>query len=635
MLRRLLCLSIAFLLLGQVAIHAQDVDWSQEENLIFKNSLGEAVKSLRPKVAANPDDPYGYYLLGTALFESGDFESAQEQFMKGIDEKKRFPLNHVGMARVFFKQNKETEATEYLDKAMYYDKGKDINVKFAIARAYLDAGQLKDAEVQLRQAQSEAPEDPRSYVMLGDYEYAREVSEFALEQYEKAIEIDPTYIPAYTRIGELKINEAGKIEGDDEAAKTKRNELINRGLEFLNTAIEKDPEFAQSYQVRGDLMMRAGRYDQGREDYEKYLELTKNDLNAELNYGKFLFLSQNYQEAIEQFNSIDTVTGVKLRLIGMSYQKMGELDKAQDYMDQYFDMKEEQYRIADDYETYGRILLDKEELEKADEYFEKAIAMKPEKSSLYEKIAEGFDDKVDKAKLEIKGVEDQKDEAVKTYRELAAKYEELKAAEKIEEANDVVEQMTEKASFVKAQDAVIEEMEQDLVPIYEKEAYYRKKAIENASPVGLAHYYKAGIALYYAQKYEDADKHFVKAAELKNDYANIWLYRFQIAQTLEEQDTTTNEWLMREPAEEAISVWEGKDPSELSGSEKNVLLAANSYLAFYNFSKDESNDCDAAQPYVEKVLAISPDYSAVKSLTEYCDAIQNQAQTQSEGKGKR
>ena len=359
MLRRLLFSLTCLSLLTAVSVKAQDADWSPEEDLIFKRSFEEAVKQLRPKVSANPDDPYGYYLLGTTLIESGDFESAEGIFTQGMDVKKRFALNHVGMARVFFAQKKADLAAEKIERAMYYDKGKDVNVKFAIAQAYLDANKLKDAEVLLRQAQMEADQDPRSYVMLGDYEYARGVSEFALDQYQKAIDIDPTYIPAYTRIGELQINEASKVEGEDEAAVSQRSTLINEGLKFLNTAIEKDPEFAPSYQVRGDLMMRAGRYDQGKKDYEKYLELTKNDLNAELNYGKFLFLSENYQEAIDQFNKIDTVTGVKLRLLGMSHRKLGNLDDAEKFMAQYFEMKAPEFRIADDYETYGRIYLDK------------------------------------------------------------------------------------------------------------------------------------------------------------------------------------------------------------------------------------------------------------------------------------
>ena len=623
MLRRLLLSVTCFTLLGAFTAYAQDADWTAEEDLIFKRSFEEAVKQLRPKVTANPDDPYGYYLLGTTLIESGDFESAEEIFVQGIDQKKRFALNHAGMARVYFAQNKLEEAAEKIERALYYDKGKDVNVKFAVAQAYLDANKLKDAEVLLRQAQMEAASDPRSYVMLGDYEYARGVAEFAKEQYQKAIEIDPTYIPAYTRIGELKINEASKIEGDEEAAVEQRSSLINEGLQFLNTAIEKAPDFAPSYQVRGDLMMRAGRYDQGKKDYEKYLELTKNDLNAELNYGKFLFLSENYQDAIDQFNSIDTVTGVKLRLLGMSYQKLGDLDKAEEYMAEYFEMKAPEFRIADDYETYGRIFLEKGDFARADEFFDQEIQMKPEKAGLYEEIAEEFYKKARSIEREARQESINKRDATKEYMTLQKQYTKLKEEGAVEQANQIVAALEEKVNYIKGQDAVIEEIQAQAPPIFKKEAYYRAKALETANPKGLAHYYKYGLSLYKSDQLEEADEQFKEAAKLKNDYANIWLYRFQIAQKMEAQDTSSQSWYMKAPAEEALEVYGEKNASELEGSEKSVVLAAYTTLAFYYYGQNDSNDCDAAKPYIEKAYAIDPTYSGIKDLSEYCEAVAN------------
>ena len=623
MLRRLLFYVTCFTLMGTLSAYAQDADWSAEEDLIFKRSYEEAVKQLRPKVSANPDDPYGYYLLGTTLIESGDPESAEGIFSQGIEVKKRYALNHVGMARVFFAQNKQEEAAEKIDRAMYYDKGKDVNVKFAIAQAYLDANKLKDAEVLLRQAQMEADQDPRSYVMLGDYEYARGVSEFALDQYQKAIDIDPSYIPAYTRIGELQINEASKVEGEEDAAVEQRSQLINEGLKFLNTAIEKDPEFAPSYQVRGDLMMRAGRYDQGKKDYEKYLTLTKNDLNAELNYGKFLFLSENYKEAIEQFNSIDTVTGVKLRLLGMSERKLGNLDAAEKYMAQYFEMKAPEFRIADDYETYGRIYLDKEDYAKADEYFEEVIKMKPDRSSIYEDIAEEFHREGVKVDKKARAEAIAKRDATKEYRTLQSQYTKLKEEGAVEQANQIVVAIEEKVKYIQGQDRVIEEIKAQAPEWYAKEATYRGKALDKASPKGLAHYYKYGMALYKSDQYEEADKQFVEAAKLKSDYANIWLYRFQCAQKLEAQDTSSQDWYMKAPAEEALEVYGSKGPAELQKSEKSVVLAAYSTLAFYYYSQEGKNDCDAAKPYIEKAVAIDPQYSGIQQLSEYCSAVTN------------
>ncbi len=81
---------------------------------------------------------------------------------------------------------------------------------------------------------------------------------------------------------------------------------------------------------------------------------------------------------------------------------------------------------------------------------------------------------------------------------------------------------------------------------------------------------------------------------------------------------------MLEPAQEAAKIWEGKNVAEMSNSEKSVVKTANFILAFYNFNKDGDNNCDAAQPFIEKVAAIDPNDSSIKQLVEYCEALQSQ-----------
>lgn len=615
---------------GPSGLFAQEIDWSEGEEFLYRDRPQEAVRALRPLVANNSKEPYGYYLLGTAEFESGDFNAAEEMFTKGIETKGRYALNHVGIARVLIQQNKVDEAMEILERALYFDKGKDINVKFAVAKAYLDAGKLKDAEVLLRQAQTEATDDPRSYVMLGDYEYNRGVFEFAMQQYTKAIEIDPKYIPAYTRIGELKIEQAKgmQVEEDDEDGKKQRTDLYNEGLKYLNQAIQEDPNYAPSYQVRGDLMMLAGNYEQGREDYKKYLQLQQNDLKAELNYGKFLFLSENYQDAIDQFEKIDTVTGVKLRLLGMSYQQLGQLDKAQEYMDKYFELKSEEFRISDDYETYAEIFLDKRELAKADEYFEKAIAMKPSRSVIWEEKAEEFSRKALRLKRDVRSMENDLKDIVDKANSLAEEGNSLNESGDIDGAKAKYEAREKAMEDYKELKTDIAKEEAKLPELYQIEAHYREKAKENADPVGLQEIMKYGMALYSLADltddkdlFEKADKEFKEAHGLMDNYDRPYIYRYQIALKIEKIDSTLKGQMMAPVVEDALGVWGEKDIADLSAKEKAVMVIAYAYKAFLEFTENE-NDCDAAKPYIEKTKAIKPNYPTIQGIVEYCESLQ-------------
>lgn len=614
MLRRLLLMMTLVWVAVTHTAFAQDVDWSAEEELLYKDQLEEAVKQLKPKVAANPDDPYGYYLLGTAQFDLGDYENARITFQTGAEKKNRYALNQVGMARIYILQKKETEAKEAIERALYLDKGKDVNVKFAVAKAYLDWGKLKDAEVQLRSAQLEAPNNPRSYVMLGDFEYARGVKEFALQQYQKAIEIDPTYIPAYTRIGELKIQEAEELIGDDDETAKKRLTLYNEGLELLNTAIQKKPDFAPSYRVRGDLMLKAGKYEQGRKDYESYLGLQKNDLNAELNYGKFLFLGERYREAIEQYNKIDTVTGVKLRLLGMSYEKLGQLDKAKASMDQYFTMKTEEYRISDDYEVYGRIMLSSGDIAKADENFDKAIAMKSDRRIIYQKLAEEFKFKATNLAKEKLALDKDRKAALVEANNAFTEYNAIRTSDP-----EKAKELYAKGEAKKAEaDEIGKQMDQlnatDIKSIYKKEAHYRQKALEKADPVALSHYYALGTALYNAGEYEPADKQFEEVLKLAPTYAPGHIYRLRCAQRRQAADTTVN--YMLEPAQKTWDAFGAKENGSLSNAEKQALGSAAGILGSHHVV--ELKEFAKAIPFLEKAVALTPGNKDLQSLLDYC-----------------
>ena len=630
MLRRLLILTTGVLLLGTYGAFAQDADWSPVENAIYNERYQEAITTARPMVETNLKDPYGYYLLGTALYETENYDDAQTAFEQGIDTKGRYALNHVGIARILNRQGKGTEAQEKLDKALYYDKGKNINVKFAVAKAYLDAGKNKDAEVLLRQAQAEAPDNAVSYFMLGEYEFNREVWEFAMEQYAKAIEIDPSYIPAYTRIGEMKINEGNALkasnEAEEEEVNKKRIALYKEGLDYLNKAIGENENYAPSYRVRANLLVKVKQVPQAVRDMKKYLELQKNDLKAELEYGSFLFLAEQYEDAIKQFNAIDTTTGVKLRLLGMSHQQLGDLDKAQKYMDDYFILKKEEYRIADDYETYGRIMLDKGEFDKADENFEKVVQMKPEKASIWEDVAEEFRRQARAEERKASEFKKARGAIVQKGRELAKKREEAVASGDNALANQIVEQMAAVKAELDENAAMTEAASSGMLPLYKKEAYYRGKVLEKAAPSDpkiLSYHYKNSLALYKgagtsASDLRAADAAFTKCIDVKKDYLNPHLYRMQIASKLAKIDTTGNQYL--DAATSIFEVYGAKDASSLDKRTTGILNSSSLILADYYFrlKGGENYDCEAARPYVQKVLALDPNNENAKAIDEYC-----------------
>ncbi|GEM_PF-1290233 len=561
--RRLFTFLALVLMMVQFNAFAQSPTLDEAKKMIENEQFAQAEKALNLLIETDRKNPEFYYWKGTAQIGAEAYEKAKETFAAGIKVRGKYPYNHVGMGRVLVYEGSDDQANEVLQKALTYNKGRDIDVNFAVASAYLEANKIKDAEVLLYQAQESAPDNPKSYIALGDLYMAKKTSKLALNQYEQAILKDPSFVPGYTHIGQLKIEK----------------EEYDEGAKYLHKAMELAPDFAPSYKYMGELWFRAGQYEQARDNYQKYVSLTQNDLGARLRYADFLFLSGNYAEVISELGKAekDTVTSLMLRLTGMSHHQMGHLDKAQDYMDRYFKRIDPKYTIFQDYEVYGRIMLEKGNQTKADEYFAKAVEMDYERVTLYQDLAKEYN---------------------------------------------------KEAKALRASDP------QKAIETYLREAHYRTLFINNKPQKALGDYYRLGLAYYYGQEFQNALNNFNEVTKLKEDYlqGHMWAFRSanKIDQVVRDDTTTTaSSWLSKDPAQRIIDLLGDKDAEELSKSEKAGLLAAYQVLAFYKFNPegDDNYNCDAAKFFIEEIQKISPSYSSIQPIVEYCEAIKAQGQS--------
>lgn len=364
------------LLIVGFAAQAQ-ISLAEVQQLIDQQAYGAAKAKLAVLISENPKEPELHYWLGKVYFEENDNEQARSAFEAGIRIKSNYYLNRVGLSRLLLRSGDKAEALAMLKKVQedkaYWGKV-DLETDYALAQAYQEAGRFKEAEVLLYQLQAVEQQNPRSYIALGDYYMAKDLGSLALNQYEQALQRDASYIPAYTRIGQLKI-----------AAKE-----YEAGARMLTKAIELDPTYAPSFRERGELYFKAKQYDKAKEDYRQYVTLTGNDLGARHRLAQFLYLSEDYAGTIAELEAIDTTTNVKLRLLGYSYLQTGQPEQAIASLDAYFGRMKSVYTIAADYEMYGKALLALGQDDKADDYFAQALSRDPERSVLYRDLARDF-----------------------------------------------------------------------------------------------------------------------------------------------------------------------------------------------------------------------------------------------------
>ena len=117
------------------------------------------------------------------------------------------------------------------------------------------------------------------YSRKGDYDRA-------LEDFSKAIELEPDYANAYNNRG----------------ATYEKNGDYDRALEDCSKAIELKPDYADAYYNRGVVYYRKGDYDRALEDCSKAIELKPDYASAYIGRGFTYFRKNDYDNSFADFS---------------------------------------------------------------------------------------------------------------------------------------------------------------------------------------------------------------------------------------------------------------------------------------------------------------------------------------------
>lgn len=110
----------------------------------------------------------------------------------------------------------------------------------------------------------------------------------ALLNFNKAIEVDPLYAPAYYMRGNIK----------------EAFEDHHGAMKDYNLAIEKNPKLADAFFVRGNVKMNLQDYYGAIDDFSAAIQINENYIEAYFNRGKAKQFLQAYEDAINDCSKI-------------------------------------------------------------------------------------------------------------------------------------------------------------------------------------------------------------------------------------------------------------------------------------------------------------------------------------------
>lgn len=380
--KRLLGIATAILL--SFNMQAQSVN---EGIKLLNYERFESAEKALTSLAAN--DAEANYYLGLALLGQEKLNEAKAVFQKYPNDF----YNQAGMARVLFKEGKRSEAMAELNKITDKAKKKEWE-KYKVAAdaiTYTQGGEVQTA-IEWYNKALERNNDANTRLALGDaYLKLKSGGGEAMNNFEKATELDPNNSLAFSRIGSVWYD-------------AHRYDLA---LESYNKAKETDPNNPLPYKELAQAYRSAGKYENSLKNIEEYLSKSDQSINDQITYANLLYLAEKYDLALTKMEDL-LAKGVEkpymYRIIAYSAYETKDYDKALSNLNIFFKKETNPANwVKDDYLYGGKIMLseaqkNEEEAQKyidsANYYFNTLVTKDTvaDKTELYRDIADNFKD---------------------------------------------------------------------------------------------------------------------------------------------------------------------------------------------------------------------------------------------------
>ena len=273
------------------------------------------------------------------------------------------------------------QASEAVGELLKGKNTKNVELVISVARAYLDAGKLAEAETYMEIAKKADNKDAAVSVLEGDIALAKKDIGHACQLYEQAIYFNPNCKLAY-----LKYAQAYKSASPSQAIE-KLQQLKTIAPDYL----EADKELAEVYYANN-------RFGKAAETYAKFIDTpiaTEDDI---LKYAFALFLNHDFEKSLQvvqkglQKNERHAAFN---RLAMYNYTDMKRFEDAERAANNFFNASDKADYSYLDYRYYGALLSALKKYDQAVIEYGKAIEKDNTQTDIWREISDAYEQKGD------------------------------------------------------------------------------------------------------------------------------------------------------------------------------------------------------------------------------------------------
>ena len=264
--------------------------------------LSDAEQIYRRILDTQPDHADSLHLLGTIDLQRGNYAEAVRKIDAALDLDPTLSdaFNNRGTALRKLKRPDEAVASHDKAIALQPDHAEALNNR---GNALLELKRFDEALASHDRAIALKPDYAEAFNNRGGVLVEMQRLDDALESYDKAIALNPSYAHAFNNRGRVlmemyRLAEASASYHNDKSGDGRERNLLDEALASHDKAIALNPDYAEAFNKRGEVLLALKRIDEALASHDKAIALKPDYAEAIDRRSGVLFEMERFDEAL-------------------------------------------------------------------------------------------------------------------------------------------------------------------------------------------------------------------------------------------------------------------------------------------------------------------------------------------------
>lgn len=281
--------------------------------------LHEAEVLCRQVLAAAPDEPTAWYLLGLLAAQAGQPQAAMALIQRALVLKPDLAEAHGNLATIYFQQGLLGEAISHYQRAL--ESGPpQAEILNNLGNAFSRLGDKGNAIACYRRALELRPDSAELHNNLANACFEQGMLNESVSFFKRSLELKPDFAEAHNNLGVLfrelgEFDEAVNCGYRALALKPNYVEAYNNiaaahwkagrlevGADYARRALELHPGYADAHTNLGNILRDQGAFGDAESLYRRAIELNPGSFDSHNSLGALLLAQGLYEEAAASFH---------------------------------------------------------------------------------------------------------------------------------------------------------------------------------------------------------------------------------------------------------------------------------------------------------------------------------------------